>query len=55
MLFTSLTSSRSGLEHLSWYAYKGETRQYLKELNKDKKVKRRAPEDFEDANTRRHR
>lgn len=29
---------RSGLEHLSWYAYKGETRRYLEELNKDKKV-----------------
>ncbi|TKA48805.1 hypothetical protein B0A49_12255, partial [Cryomyces minteri] len=28
----------SGLEHLSWYAYKAETRRYLKELNKDKKV-----------------
>ncbi|OOF98858.1 hypothetical protein ASPCADRAFT_162634 [Aspergillus carbonarius ITEM 5010] len=28
----------SGLEHLSWYAYKGETRRYLEELNKDKKV-----------------
>ncbi|KAF2494576.1 NAD(P)-binding protein [Lophium mytilinum] len=28
----------SGLEHLSWYAYKAEARQYLKELNKDKKV-----------------
>ncbi|KAI5460194.1 hypothetical protein BGZ63DRAFT_266333 [Mariannaea sp. PMI_226] len=28
----------SGLEHLSWYAYKGEIRKYLKELNRDKKV-----------------
>ncbi|KAJ5689983.1 NAD(P)-binding protein [Penicillium macrosclerotiorum] len=28
----------SNLEHLSWYAYKGETRRYLEELNKDKKV-----------------
>ncbi|KAF3384917.1 hypothetical protein F1880_001776 [Penicillium rolfsii] len=28
----------AGLEHLHWYAYKGETRRYLKELNKDKKV-----------------
>ncbi|MCJ1386188.1 hypothetical protein MMC17_009314 [Xylographa soralifera] len=28
----------SGLEHLSWYAYKAETRRYLKELNKDKKI-----------------
>jgi hypothetical protein len=31
-------SHSSGLEHLSWYAYKGEIRRYLKELNKDKKV-----------------
>lgn len=38
MLFLPLTSYRSGLEHLSWYAYKAETRRYLKELNKDKKV-----------------
>ncbi|KAF2804552.1 NAD(P)-binding protein [Mytilinidion resinicola] len=30
--------STSGLKHLSWYAYKAEARQYLKELNKDKKV-----------------
>ncbi|MCJ1401942.1 hypothetical protein MMC11_005159 [Xylographa trunciseda] len=30
--------SSSGLEHLSWYAYKAESRRYLKELNKDKKV-----------------
>ncbi|KAJ5805011.1 hypothetical protein N7474_010898 [Penicillium riverlandense] len=28
----------AGLEHLSWYAYKAETRRYLEELNKDKKV-----------------
>ncbi|PYI05403.1 NAD(P)-binding protein [Aspergillus sclerotiicarbonarius CBS 121057] len=28
----------SGLEHMSWYAYKGEIRRYLHELNKDKKV-----------------
>ncbi|MCJ1306874.1 hypothetical protein MMC25_000518 [Agyrium rufum] len=28
----------SGIEHLSWYAFKAEARQYLKELNKDKKV-----------------
>lgn len=38
MLFQSLIFCRSGLEHLSWYAYKAETRRYLKELNKDKKV-----------------
>ncbi|MCJ1416734.1 hypothetical protein MMC32_003072 [Xylographa parallela] len=30
--------STSGLEHLSWYAYKAETRRCLKELNKNKKV-----------------
>ncbi|KAF7591407.1 hypothetical protein BBP40_001568 [Aspergillus hancockii] len=28
----------SGLENLSWYAYKAETRRYLEELNKDTKV-----------------
>ncbi|KAJ5587757.1 uncharacterized protein N7459_003522 [Penicillium hispanicum] len=28
----------SSLENMSWYAYKGETRRYLAELNKDKKV-----------------
>ncbi|KAL4782679.1 NAD(P)-binding protein [Aspergillus varians] len=28
----------SSLNHLSWYAYKGTTRQYLADLNKDKKV-----------------
>jgi hypothetical protein len=38
MLSPSLISCRAGLEHLSWYAYKAETRQYLKELNEDKKV-----------------
>lgn len=38
MLFLLLISCRSGLEHLSWCAYKAETRRYLKELNKDKKV-----------------
>ncbi|KAJ5128597.1 hypothetical protein N7448_002314 [Penicillium atrosanguineum] len=27
----------SGLSHLGWYAYKGEIRKYLEELNKDKK------------------
>jgi hypothetical protein len=37
-LLRSLIFRRSGLEHLDWYAYKGETRRYLKELNKDKKV-----------------
>ncbi|KAJ5564102.1 NAD(P)-binding protein [Penicillium frequentans] len=26
------------MEHMSWYAYKDTTRQYLKEVNKDKKV-----------------
>ncbi|MCJ1408810.1 hypothetical protein MMC19_002886 [Ptychographa xylographoides] len=30
--------STSGLEQLSWYAYKAETRRYLRDLNKDKKV-----------------
>ncbi|CRG91333.1 hypothetical protein PISL3812_08381 [Talaromyces islandicus] len=30
--------STSQLEHLSWYTYKAETRRYLKEVNKDKKV-----------------
>ncbi|OJI82976.1 hypothetical protein ASPTUDRAFT_31008 [Aspergillus tubingensis CBS 134.48] len=28
----------SRLDYLDWYAYKGETRRYLQELNKDKKV-----------------
>jgi hypothetical protein len=37
-LLRSLIFRRAGLEHLDWYAYKGETRRYLKELNKDKKV-----------------
>ena len=39
MLSPSLTSCRSGLEYLSWYAYKAETRRYLKELNKNHKVR----------------
>ncbi|KAK4696757.1 hypothetical protein P7C71_g1220, partial [Lecanoromycetidae sp. Uapishka_2] len=30
--------STSGLEHMSWYAYKAETRRYLKELNKNKTI-----------------
>ena len=42
----SLTSCRSGLEHLSWYAYKAETRRYLKELNQDKKVSCEEPCDI---------
>lgn len=37
-MLRSLIFRRAGLEHLDWYAYKGETRRYLKELNKDKKV-----------------
>ncbi|KAF2438273.1 NAD(P)-binding protein, partial [Karstenula rhodostoma CBS 690.94] len=28
----------SKLDHLDWYAYKGATREYLKEINKDKKI-----------------
>lgn len=38
-MLQSLTFCRAGLEHLGWYAYKGETRRYLEELNKDKKVR----------------
>jgi hypothetical protein len=30
--------SRSHLEQMPWYAYKKEIRNYLAELNKDKKV-----------------
>lgn len=29
---------RSSMKHMGWYAYKAETRRYLEELNKDKKV-----------------
>lgn len=34
-----LISRRSGLEHISWYAYKGEIRKYLREVNSEKKVR----------------
>lgn len=32
------TFRRSKLDHMSWYANKAELREYLKEINKDKKV-----------------
>ncbi|KAJ5763788.1 NAD(P)-binding protein [Penicillium manginii] len=34
-----LTVFSSELDHISWYAYKGEIRRYLEELNKDKKAR----------------
>ena len=34
-----LIGSRSKLEHLPWYDFKKETRKYLAEINKDKKVR----------------
>jgi hypothetical protein len=34
-----LTVSSSELDHISWYAYKGEIRRYLEGLNKDKKAR----------------
>lgn len=36
-----LIGSRSKLEHLPWYDFKKETRKYLAEINKDKKVRQR--------------
>jgi hypothetical protein len=34
-----LTYPRSKLDYLDWYAYKGTVREYLKAINKDKKVR----------------
>lgn len=33
-----LTCNRAGLEHMPWYSFKAETRQYLQHVNKDSKV-----------------
>ena len=33
-----LTNDRRDIDPMPWYAYKGDMRRYLKELNKDKKV-----------------